>query len=385
MLDAATTPCHTTTVLDAITYADEPALTPDGAETIARCAWCCGPYVPRHRAHLTCSPRCSMSRKQTAPTARARVARGYVRNASYRLALRAWRRLGANPETRAAIDVLRGRGVVDGWRALVGLPPEHRGRTALAGSTASTTVAATPKARKPWRATVGPQPSHLRASGMELRFTPRLTARGRDAEESVRRHLHGMLSLLVGRPHDANTPAWSLVPMRGESWGVVLYDPADVERLRGTSHDVTVGECRTAVTFGPAVVRLRTPPMLTPRRYVVTVDAVTAVVQSTMKRVRAVTQPTASSVLGALSLALQVSGVSPRGRIHVERVDCETSSERVRLGGHIGASGRIVGWIGRITVTCNAPAAWSLLVAAQVGYGGRCAYGLGRVRVEVAK
>ena len=30
MLDAATTPCHTTTVLDAITYADEPALTPDG-------------------------------------------------------------------------------------------------------------------------------------------------------------------------------------------------------------------------------------------------------------------------------------------------------------------------------------------------------------------
>ena len=92
---------------------------------------------------------------------------------------------------------------------------------------------------------------------MELRFTPRLTARGRDAEESVRRHLHGMLSLFVGRPHDANTPAWSLVPMRGESWGVVLYDPADVERLRGTSHDVTVGECRTAVTFGPAVVRLR--------------------------------------------------------------------------------------------------------------------------------
>jgi hypothetical protein len=75
------------------------------------------------------------------------------------------------------------------------------------------------------------------------------------------------------------------------------------------------------------------------------VDAVTAVVQSTMRRVRAVTQPTASSVLGALSLALQVAGVSPRGRVHVERVDCETSPERVRLGGHIGASGCIVGWM----------------------------------------
>ncbi len=379
-------------MLDAprIHYADEPALTPDGVETIARCAVCDGPYIPKNRHHKTCGPRCSATAKQRTPAAIARVARGYARNASYRLALRAWRRLGADPTTRSALDALRGCGVVEGWRALVGLPPEHRGRTlkesASAPVMASQTKAdaSTKPSRCPWRATVGPQPSHLRAAGMELRFTPRLTARGRDAEESVRRHLHGVISRLVGRAHDRNTPAWSLVPMRGEAWGVILYDPADVERLRGTEHDVTVGECRTRVTIGPAVVRLRAPATLASRRYTVTLDAVTPVVQSTMGRTRAVTQPTATTVLGAMSLALQVAGVTPRGRIHVERVDCETVPERVRLGGHLGASGCVVGWVGRLTIVCNAPAAWALLVAAQVGYGGKCAYGLGRVRVAVS-
>ncbi len=376
--------CYPSPVLDEtrITYADEPALTPDGVETIARCSVCGAPYVPKHSKHTSCSPRCSATAKQRTEAARARVERGYVRNASYRLARRAWRRLGVDPATVAALDALRGRGAVDGWRALVGLPPEHRGRTPEEVATAPTTLNAP---RCPWRATVGPQPSHLRAAGMELHFSPRLSARGRDAEESVRRHLHGMLSLLVARAHDRNTPAWSLVPMRGEAWGVVLYDPADVERLRGTSHAVTVGACRTTLTIGPAVVRLRAPATLTPRRYTVILDAVTPVVQSTMGRTRAVTQPTATTVLGAVSLALQVAGVAPRGRIHVESVACETMPERVRLGGHLGASGCIVGWVGRLTITCNAPAAWALLVAAQVGYGGKCAYGLGRVRVEVTK
>lgn len=367
---------------DGIRYADEPALTTDGIETIARCSRCGAPYVPASAAHRYCADACRYAAKTSTDAWKAaqskRSERAYAANVSYRSARRAVRAAGIDPATVLALEALRGQGVVADWRERVGLTeraaptPSAPGRRSLAADPA-----------RPWRATVGPQPTHLAARGLELRFDPPLRPQGRAAEESVRRHLHGLLSLLVARDHDANAPAWSLVPMRGEAWGAVLYDPATVERLRGTEHEVAVGDCRTRVTLGPAVVRLRAPVTLTPGRYVVTLDAVTPVVQTTMGRTRAVTQPTATTVLGALSLALQVAGVSPSGRIHVERVTCETQPERVRLGGHIGASGVIVGWVGRLTIECNAPAAWALQVAAQVGFGGKCAFGLGRVRVEV--
>ena len=368
---------------DGIRYADEPALTAEGVETIARCSRCGAPYVPTSAAHIYCADRCRYAAKTSTETWKAaqskRGARAYGLNVSYRNARRLLVAHGIDPATVPALEALRGRGVVDGWRSLVGLP--ERAAPAAPSKPGRRSLAADPV--RPWRASIGEQPTHLVARGLELRFDAQLRPQGRAAEESVRRHLHGLLSLLVARDHDANAPAWSLVPMRGGAWGAVLYDPATVERLRGTEHEVTVGECRTRVTLGPAVVRLRAPVTLTPGRYVVTLDAVTPVVQTTMGRTRAVTQPTATTVLGALSLALQVGGVSPSGRIHVERVTCETQPERVRLGGHIGASGVIVGWVGRLTIECNAPAAWALQVAAQVGYGGKCAYGLGRVRVEV--
>ena len=47
--------CYPSPVLDEtrITYADEPALTPDGVETIARCSVCGAPYVPKHSNNPT--------------------------------------------------------------------------------------------------------------------------------------------------------------------------------------------------------------------------------------------------------------------------------------------------------------------------------------------
>lgn len=374
---------------DGIRYADAPALTAEGVETIARCSRCSAPYVPTSAAHLYCGDRCRYAAKTSTTAWKAaqskRGARAYGLNISYRNARRLILARGIDPATVPALEALRGQGTVEGWRSLVGLPERAARATSPAAPSkpGRRSLAADPA--RPWRASIGEQPAHLVARGLELRFAPPLRPQGRAAEESVRRHLHGLLSLLVARDHDANAPAWSLVPMRGMAWGAVLHDPATVERLRGTEHEVAVGDCRTRVTLGPAVVRLRAPATLTPGRYVVVLDAVTPVVQTTMGRTRAVTQPTATTVLGAISLALQVAGVSPSGRIHVERVTCETQPERVRLGGHIGASGVIVGWVGRLTIECNAPAAWALQVAAQVGYGGKCAYGLGRVRVEVRR
>jgi hypothetical protein len=365
---------------NSIRYADEPALTAEGVETIARCAWppCGAPYVPTSAAHIYCADRCRYAAKTSTETWKVaqsrRSARSYGANASYRNARRALRERGVDPDTVPALEALRGQGVVAEWRALVGLPvretaPCAPGRRSLAADPA-----------RPWRATVGPQPEHLGARGLALRFTPDLPY-----AESTRRHLHGLLSGLVASAHDANLPAWALVPLAPRGWGVVLFDAAVAERLRGTEHAVTVGDHRARLTLGPALVRLRTPPALSPGRYVVRLDAVTAVVQTTMGRTRPVTQPAVTTVLGALSLALQVAGVSPAGRIHVEAVDCETQPERVRLGGHVGAGGVVVGWVGRLTIRCNAPATWALQVAASVGYGGKCAFGLGRVRVAVER
>lgn len=394
-----------------IVYANEPALTAEGVETVARCAWppCSVPFVPTRAAHRFHSDACREAAKIATPAWKAaqatRSERAYALNVSYRSARRALREHGVDPDTVSALETLRGKGTVAGWREAVGLPPsETRTASATAASAskrmratstptstepAATTEGAPPATgrrgltadpARPWRATVGPQPEHLRPRAMELRFDLPLRASPRYAAEGLRRHLHAMVTGLLGRPHHPWLPAWALVPLSPSGWGVMFYDPADADRLRGTTHSARVGGWRGEVTLGPAVTRPRTPAPLAPGRYVVTLDAMTAVHHAVMGRARAVTQPTVDTTISAASLALEVAGVTPAGRMHVEAVEAQTLPECVPLGGH---SGVVVGWVGRLAITCNAPAAWALQIAARVGFGGKCAYGLGRVRVAV--
>ena len=328
-----------------------------GIETIARCA--CGAALPLDRKRH-CSDPCARRAKSSTPARRAgdarRSARSYAAHQSYRMARRALRLAG---EDVARAEALRGRGIVEDWRAVVGLPPSRR--------------AAVDALEGPWAATVGEQPAHV-AWGVELRGVP---------PRSQARHVHGLVAHLVAAPH-TQVARWALAMPAGPAgrcaWGAVLFRADDAERFAGRSSEALVGSQRVALTVGP-VVRLRAPAPLLPGRYRVTLDALTPVSHMIAGRTRPVTSPTADTILRCSGDLLQRLGLST-GRLHVASVVCETTVEHVQLGGHVGP---IAGWVGRVVVECNAPAAWALSLARHAGLGGRVAYGLGRVRVEVQR
>lgn len=343
----------------------DPVTLPDGRETIARCAQCGSPFVPSTRAHRHCSVICRARWKQRTEAGIARSRKGsatYARiHQSYRMARRALRAAGIDPSTVPALETLRGRGLVEDWRAVVGLPPAARGR--IHPSTPA-------PSRAPWGASVGPQPEHV-AWGLELGGVPLRTHA---------RHVHGTVSHLIAAPH-GQVARWALAMpsgARSSGWGVVLFRHEDAVRLAGTTHGALIGSTRTTLQLG-AIVRLRAPALLEPGRYRVTIDAVTPVSHMIAGRTRPVTQPSTDTMLRCAGDLLQRLGLST-GRLHIASVACETLPERVVIGGHVGP---ITGWVGRVIVECNAPAAWALSLARHAGLGGRVAYGLGRVRVEV--
>lgn len=347
-----------------------PVTMPDGRETIARCAQCDAPFVPGSRMHRHCTPVCRARWKQRTPAGLDRSRRGSATYAavhhSYRLARRALRAAGIDPRTVPAMETLRGAGHVEGWRAIVGLPAEARGRRR------GDEPAPAPVARAPWGAPVGPQPEHV-AWGISLDGVPR-SARPR--------HLHGLVAHLVGESH-TQVARWALaMPQgaRGAGWGVVLFRRDDAERLAGLSRGVQIGSARAELRLGD-VVRLRAPAVRDPGRYRVTIDAVTPVSHMIAGRTRSVTQPSVDTMQRCAGDLLQRLGLST-GTMHIASVACETTSERVDLGGHVRG---IVGWVGRVVVECNAPAAWALSLSRDAGLGGRTAFGLGRVRVSVER
>lgn len=355
----------------------DPVMLPDGTETIARCAVCGAGMVPRGPRHRYCGEACAKRAKYTAPSRAVgdarRSARFQARHSTWRLAVRALRRAGIDPATVPALEALRGAGRVEGWREMLGLPPERRGAKSAAESAAEATPAKTATTTAPWGAAVGAQPDHV-AWGVELASIP--------ASASAR-HIHGLVAHLVATPH-AQVAQWALAMPAGSSgrsgWGVVLFRRDDAERLAGLARGVQLGAQRCELRCGP-VVRLRAPPLLETGRYRVIVDAVTPVSHMIAGRTRPVTQPSVDTVLRCAGDLLQRLALTT-GRMHVASVACETSAERVVIGGHVGA---VTGWVGRIIVECNAPAAWALSLARHAGLGGRVAYGLGRVRVEVQR
>ena len=353
-----------------------PVTLPDGRETIARCAapGCGAPFVPVERRSRYCGPACARAAKLAAPSRKAgdarRSARFQQRHAAWRLAHRALRAAGIDPATVPALETLRGAGHVEDWRSVVGLPPAARGRRR---ADTPSVVSDPPRAtRAPWGAPVGPQPEHT-AWGIALDGVPR-SARPR--------HLHGLVAHLVGESH-TQVARWALaMPMgaRGAGWGAVLFREADAVRLAGLSRGVQIGGTRAELRLG-AVVRLRAPAMREPGRYLVTIDAVTPVSHMIAGRTRPVTQPSVDTMQRCAGDLLQRLALST-GTMHIASVACETSPERVDLGGHVRG---IVGWVGRVVVVCNAPAAWALSLSRDAGLGGRTAFGLGRVRVSAER
>ncbi len=372
-------------------WSDDPVPLPCGGETLARCAVCGTGFIPRDRLHRTCArPECRAALTALADAARSK--RTHERHRSYRLARMALRAAGRDPATVPALADLRGRGDVLGWRELVGLAPAaptvapdacarcggaRTGRGRYCGAVCRRTAKGQPVTGErrveptgaPWGATVGVQPEHV-AWGVSLDGIP---------GTAPARLVHGLVSRLVGVDH-TQVARWALAMpsgAHGSGWGVVCFRREDAERLAARVERVRVGSHEHDLQTGP-VIRLRAPAAPSRGKHVVTVDAVTPVSHLVDGRTRPIYAPTTRTVLGALADIAQRLGVST-GRLHVAEVECATVPERVVLGGHVGA---VPGWVGRITVTCNAPAAWLLACARHAGFGGRVAFGMGRVRVS---
>lgn len=353
-------------MLSTVDYHD-PAPLPDGSgESCARCGACGTPYIPQDSRNLYCSQACADRRRNAAH---------YAANASARQARVAVRRAGHDPSAEpwaSRLAALHGRGVVEGWREEVGLPA-GRARRAVAAPSAP---APEPPDRAPWGAPVGEQPPHIAPTGIPLAFAPRLPT-----TDATRRHLHGLVSHLVGRSHHPTLAAWALVPY-GQGWGVVAMTSAARRALLGLDVGVQVGSVRSRLTTPATPVRLRTPPAYAPGRYRVTVEALSLVVHYADGRTKPRAAPSRDTILAVASQALLYAGCTT-GRMHVESVDAtDAHADRVELGGHLGV---MRGWVGRVAVECNAPAAWALKLCEHTGMGARVAYGLGRVRVTVER
>lgn len=343
---------------------------PDGSgETIVACAGCGVGIVPRDGRQRWCSDACRWRHKPPAQRDPAQSARrsaeSHARHASYRAARKALRAAGIDPDTVPAIECLRGRGIVPAWRLVVDDVLGARDRSGRSQG------AHARRPDPPWHATTGAQPTHY-AFGCRITLTPRCAPHAR--------HLHGMISRVVGEGH-TQTARWALAPLSrsdGGGWAVLFFREADAARLAGTAHPVTFGARPATLSLGP-LWRLRTPTPPPAGPCTVTVDAITPVVHAIEGRTRPVTQPTTRTVLAAAADVLQRCGLQT-GPLHVASVEPETQPQPHDLGGHVG---QVTGWVGRLRVVCNAPVAWALMLARTVGFGGRVAFGLGRVHIEV--
>lgn len=342
-----------------IIFADTPALTPDGVETIARCAWCSGPHIPRDKHHLYCAEKCRLAAKTSRASWIAaqskRSARSYVANVSYRQARRCLLRAGVDPDTHEGVRVLQGRGVVEGWRELIGLPRRATGP------------------RRPQ------YPSHL-GTWYALDLRPRHEA----ITLRHTRHVHGIVCHTLGVPHEPPRGVFSLAPSHdGCGWGALVY-----EGCEGTiaPRDVRFGGRPAALSIVGLPRRVKAPAPLRAGRYRVCIETVTPVSWARESHSVAILAPKVSTFEGACE-AIGRKAMVPHDGARVFAVEHDLRREAVYVGGHVARGskrrGEVVAVVGTVTVTCNAHAAWLLLCAERFGLGGATALGFGRVRVAV--
>jgi hypothetical protein len=295
-------------------------------DSLYSCEICRVPFIPHHTGQHTCgSSRCREARQYR----RERQCPDAIERERERLRARWNRRDGYKPNS-----------------ALLGAPAYH---TYLPGGALPITV----------------RPS----IPLDLRHT---------------RHLHHAMTTALGRDHDPSRPDWSLMPWHG-GWAVYLWRFEDAERLRLTARTVTLGHHRAEVSLG-AVTRPRAPVVTRRGWHRVRLDAITPVVIRTMAGRITHTRPTASHLVSTLALlAGRLGARVETDRIAVSIEQWDTVPSTIEGTGKIGGDGRLRGWLGSLTLRCNAPARWLLESAARgPGLGGRVAFGFGRVRITEA-
>jgi len=233
--------------------------------------------------------------------------------------------------------------------------------------------------RNPWLAGAPPYVDHLPGGGFALAFSPPLRW---PLELRNTRVLHGMITELIGLPHDPNMPMFTLVPTntKGSQWSVWIADQEAARLLAGKRRPVRFADQEVVVECG-ALTRLRSPSVTRRGHQRIRVDCITPVcIRNNGSREWHVNPSSGNltSTLGAWMprrLGIDLQEDSLRCQI----VSKHTESRAVDLGGKFGVAHGFDGWL---ELEVNAPARWLLEVAARgLGLGGKTAFGFGRIKV----
>lgn len=379
------------------------------APTHATCAreGCGERFAPRDRAQRFCSAACRWSEHQrlyqSTPEGKRSAAIRHAASIEKHHAARGWRsqlrRAGLDtPERLAVVESLRGRGRVPpaevralfdaagcGLPAPTRTPPPRRAAAPVAPAPVAVVPSPPPPAVEPlagrWALPSPDAPRLLPCAALDLALTT-------EVDLGSVRLLHGALSAVQDRGHDRQRPGWRLVPASPQRWRVLWLDASIAERLRATVEERRIGERADLMVWGAAIVRPRAPAPLAAGVYRVMFDSRGPLSFARNEHTEAVTSPGAGTMEAAALRHLALAGVDHSRSVEVREVESRTSPVTLHMGGHLyrGAGrGEVIACEGRITVTCNAVAAWALMLAEVYGLGGLTAFGLGSVAVKVER
>lgn len=375
--------------------------------TLTTCAreGCGARFAPTRPGQRFHEPRCrylaSAARTRATPEGHRgnalRAADSYERHAAVRIWRTALRRQGRlTPERAAALETLRGKGHVDPAEAralfaAAGCPLPEPVRTPPSRRRAEAPAAPAPVAAAPapppsvalplggrWSLPSPEAPRLLPCAALDLGLTT-------EVDLGSVRLLHGALSAVYDRGHDRTRPGWRLVPVAPQRWRVLWLDVGTAERLRATVEERRIGERADLLVWGAAIARPRAPAPLAAAVYRVTIDTRGPVSFARNEHTEAVTSPGAGTMEAAALRHLALAGVEHGRGVEIREVEARTSPVALHMGGHLyrGAGrGDVIACEGRITVICNAVAAWALQLAEVYGLGGLTAFGLGGCRVN---
>lgn len=232
---------------------------------------------------------------------------------------------------------------------------------------------------QPWLYGQPPHLPYLPGGGVTIAVAP---APRWPIEHRNVRALHGLLTTIVGLPHQ-RFPEWALVPWpSGCGWGAYFRQDDVARAVAGRTHTGVLFDQPITATMGP-LVRIKAPDVRRRGRQRLTISTITPVVIESADRTVTRAVPIASSILSALTVNLPerlgLVGFDAASAV-LDVVSHETATDTVPVGGKWGD---VNGWAGAVVVECNAVARWLLEAAARgPGLGGRTAIGFGRVRVS---
>lgn len=194
---------------------------------------------------------------------------------------------------------------------------------------------------------------------------------------------HGVATALTRDPHASAAP-FSAWPGDG-CWWLWTRSSGAITHLAGRTLMQRVGRREHAMVSVGAARPCLLPPPRAPGRYRAAIAADTPVAIRCYGGTVVREWPDAVSLASTLAqtLAPRVLGRPLRADDVAIRV-MRDASEPAR-GAAPSERGRHAqdGWRGRVEVECSGLAAWLIECAVLVGLGGRTAFGMGRVRVEV--